>query len=70
MENTSFNIEIMESSAPGDSKVESCSEAPHTGAAGQNLDEQSVSGTPLTGGEHLPASNLSLENLEGLPRSG
>jgi hypothetical protein len=66
MANINLNIEIMESSAPGDSKVGSCSEAPHTGAAGQHLDEQSTSGTPLIGVERLPVSDLSLENLEGL----
>jgi hypothetical protein len=66
---TNLNIEIMESSEPGDSKVGSCSEAPHTGTAGQHLDEQSASGTPLIGGELTPASDLSLENLDGLTES-
>jgi hypothetical protein len=65
MANTNLNIQIMDSSAPRDSKVGSCSEATHTGAAGQHLDEQSASGTPLIGGEHLHANDLSLENLEG-----
>jgi hypothetical protein len=66
MANTSLNIETTEISALGDSKVGSCSEAPHTRAAGQHLNEQSASGAPLTGGKRLPASDFSFENLEGL----
>jgi hypothetical protein len=56
----------MNSSAPEDSNNGSCSEALHIGAAGQYPVEQGASGTPLTGEEHLPFSNFSLENLEGL----
>jgi hypothetical protein len=53
MANTEVNIEIMESSALGDSNVGSCSEAPRTGAAEQHLNRQSGSGTPLIGGGTL-----------------
>jgi hypothetical protein len=66
MENTNENLEQKESSAFGDSKKRSCSEAPHTGASGQNPVEQGAGETPLIGEEPLSPSNLSSENLEGL----
>jgi hypothetical protein len=45
-----------ESSALGDSYRASCSEAPHTGAAGQYQVEQGMGETPLIGEEHLLVS--------------
>ena len=66
MENTDINLEHKESSTVWDSEKGFCSEAPQTGAAGQNPVEQGAGDTPLIGEEHSSLCSLSSEDLEGL----
>jgi hypothetical protein len=66
MDCTNIDLKSKESSTPRDSNKGSCSEAAHTGAAGQYPVEQGAGETPLTGEEHLHTSSFSLKNLQGL----
>ena len=65
MEHTELKSEKKESSAVWASSKSSCTEAPG-GAPAQGPVEQKTDETPLIGGEHLPSTSHTQENLRGL----